>query len=61
VEGARARFRDLEISHLHGNAMLSREPFEASVRERVLALMGMLDEYMAGRGEDGTEGRGQRR
>ena len=53
---ARARFRYLEISDLHVNAMLAREPFEASIRDRALALMGMLDEYMAGRGEDGTEG-----
>lgn len=56
VEGARARFRHLEISDLHANAMLAREPFEASVRDRALALMGMLDEYMAGRGDDGAEG-----
>lgn len=56
VEGARARFRHLEITDLHANAMLAREPFEASVRDRALALMGMLDEYMAGRGDDGVEG-----
>lgn len=56
VEGARARFPHLEIAELHENTMLAREPFEASVRDRALALMGMLDAYMAGRGEDGAEG-----
>lgn len=56
VEGARARYRNLEISDLHANAMLAREPFEAAIRDRALALMGMLDEYMTGRGEDGAEG-----
>lgn len=53
---ARARFRYLEIADLHENSMLAREPFEASIRDRTFALMGMLDEYMAGRGEDGVEG-----
>lgn len=56
VEGARARFRHLDISDLHVNAMLAREPFEAAIRDRALALMGMLDEYMAGRSDDGVEG-----
>ena len=56
VESARARFTNLEIADLHENAMLSREPFEASVRDRAFALMGMLDAYMTGRGEDGAEG-----
>ncbi len=56
VEGARARFRHLDIADLHENAMLAREPFEAPIRDRALALMGMLDEYMAGRGQDGSEG-----
>lgn len=53
---ARARFRHLDIGDLHGNPMLAREPFEASVRDRALALMSMLDTYMAGRGQDGAEG-----
>ncbi|CDZ72570.1 Hypothetical protein NGAL_HAMBI2610_41950 [Neorhizobium galegae bv. orientalis] len=56
VEGARARFRHLEIAELHQNAMLAREPFEASVRDRALALMAMLDTYVAGRTENGAEG-----
>lgn len=53
---ARAQFPNLEIANLHDNTMLSREPFEASVRDRALALMGILDAYMAGRGENGDEG-----
>jgi hypothetical protein len=56
VEGARARFHHLEISDLHANTMLAREPFEAAIRDRALALMGMLNEYMAGRSDDGAEG-----
>lgn len=56
VERARARFRHLEIIDLHENAMLIREPFEASVRDRAFALMGMLNEYMADRGDNGAEG-----
>jgi hypothetical protein len=56
VEGARARFRYLEIAELHHNEMLAREPFEASVRDRAFALMSMLDKYVAGRSPNGAEG-----
>lgn len=56
VEVARARFRHLDISDLHQNPILAREPFEASIRDRALALFGLLDAYMAGRSEDGVEG-----
>ncbi len=56
VELARARYRHLEVADLHKHGMLAREPFESSVRDRSLALMRMLDDYMAGRSSDGTEG-----
>ena len=56
VEAARARYRHLEIAELHQHAMLTREPFEASVRDRALALMKFLNTYMAGRDEHGAEG-----
>lgn len=56
VEVARARFPHLDIADLHANAMLAREPFESSVRDRALGLMGLLNAYMAGRGDDGAEG-----
>lgn len=56
VETARARFEHLDIGDLHENPMLAREPFEASVRDRALALMGLLNDYMSGRDENGTEG-----
>ena len=56
VESARARHRYLEVADLHRHPMLAREPFEACVRDRSLALMRILDDYMAGRSSDGTEG-----
>lgn len=56
VETARARFEYLDIGNLHENPMLAREPFEASVRDRALSLMGLLNHYMSGRDENGTEG-----
>ena len=60
VNGARAKFKHLEIAALHTNEMLAREPFEASVRNRCLVLMRMLDDYMADRRLDGKEGAASR-
>lgn len=56
VEGARERFSHLEIADLHKNPMLAREPFEASIRDRALSLMAILDKYTAGRDAEGVEG-----
>ncbi len=56
IDAARARFKHLEIGDLHENPILAREPFEASVRDRALALMGLLDHYMSGREQSGAEG-----
>lgn len=56
VEIARTRFPHLDVADLHANAMLAREPFEASVRDRALALMGLLNAYMVGRRDDGADG-----
>ncbi|MCC4252495.1 hypothetical protein LL251_08695 [Sphingobium naphthae] len=56
VEAARARFPHLDIADLHTNSQLAREPFEASIRDRALALMALLNAYMAGRDEKGAEG-----
>ncbi|WP_199555243.1 hypothetical protein [Sandaracinobacteroides hominis] len=56
VEVARTRFPHLDIADLHANATLAREPFEASVRDKALTLMGLLNTYMAGRRDDGAEG-----
>lgn len=56
VETARARFEHLDIGDLHENPMLAREPFQASVRDRALALMRLLNDYMSGRDESGAEG-----
>jgi hypothetical protein len=55
VEGARDRFNHLEIGDLHKNAMLAREPFEPSIRDRALALMAILNRYVEGRDVDGVE------
>lgn len=56
VEAARQRFPNLEIGTLDANPVLAREPFEASLRDRSLELMKILNDYVAGRTEDGSEG-----
>lgn len=56
IETARARFEHLDIGDLHTDPMLAREPFEASVRDRTLALMQLLNHYMSGRDDNGAEG-----
>ncbi len=56
VEGARHRFPYLEIGLLDSRPVLAREPFEASVRDRALELLKVLNDYVAGRTEDGAEG-----
>ncbi|MBB3952635.1 hypothetical protein [Aureimonas jatrophae] len=60
VDHARTKYRYLDILGLHEHDLLAREPFEASIRDRSLALMGLLDAYMAGRRKDGSEGPGAR-
>jgi hypothetical protein len=57
IETARQRFPRLIIPNsIYEHPALAREPFEAVIRDRVLALLGFLDAYMAGRGPDGSEG-----
>ena len=56
IEAARRRFPNLEIGDLHANPALSREPFEASLRDRSLELMKALNDYVAGRSETGEDG-----
>lgn len=56
VAGARARFPNLDVSDLHLNPALAREPFQACLRDRALELMQILDRYVANRREDGAEG-----
>ncbi len=60
VETARTSFPHLEVADLHENRMLAREPFEASLRDRAMVLMGILEKYMIGRSVDGSEGPGSR-
>jgi hypothetical protein len=56
VEQARGRFPKLEIPDLvFQNRLLAREPFDAVIRERALALMGHLQAYMGSLGLDGSE------
>jgi hypothetical protein len=56
VAAARQRFPYLEIGDLDANPVLAREPFEASIRNRGLELLKILNAYVAGRTEDGAEG-----
>jgi hypothetical protein len=56
VEAARRRFPNLEIGELQANSALAREPFEASLRDRSLELMKVLNDYVANRNENGIEG-----
>lgn len=53
---ARQRFPHLEIGPIEENPSLAREPFEASLRDRSLELMKLLNSYVAGRNLDGSEG-----
>jgi len=57
VEAARVRFPYLVIpDNLYENPRLSREPFEISIANRALELLGYLNEYMKDRGPSGDEG-----
>src|SRR5262249_26046695 len=57
VESARLRFSNLTITDdVYENPNLLREPFEGSIRDRTMALLGHLDAYMAGRSPEGVEG-----
>ncbi|MCO4865705.1 MULTISPECIES: hypothetical protein [Cupriavidus] len=57
VVAARERFPRLHIPNsLYENSVLAKEPFEAPIRDRAMALFKHLDDYMAGRMPDGSEG-----
>ncbi len=57
VDAGRERFPRLIIpDSVYLNAALAKEPFEATIRDRALALLSHLDAYMAGRNPDGSEG-----
>lgn len=60
VKHARRRFSSLDVADLHLIPALAREPFEASVRDRALALMAMLNEYAQDRDINGCEGESAR-
>ncbi len=55
-ETARRRFPNLEIGPLEKDPRLAREPFEASLRDRCMELMQILNDYVSGRNDDGSEG-----
>lgn len=55
-EAARRRFPNLEIGPIERNPMLAREPFEASIRDRTLELLTILNDYVGARSDDGSEG-----
>ena len=57
VEYSRAKFPHLILPNaIFENAQLSREPFNAAIRDRTLVLLGYLNRYVADRNEDGAEG-----
>jgi hypothetical protein len=57
IEVARERFPHLVLSDdIFSNPALSKEPFDTSIRDRTLVLLGHLEEYMVGRNPDGSEG-----
>ena len=56
VESAPVRFHRLHLPNaIYEDGRLAREPFDAVLRDRIFALLGILDAYMAGRGPDGVE------
>jgi hypothetical protein len=57
VESARERFESLVLPDaLFLNPVLAREPFDTLIRDRSLVLLGHLNEFMAGRMPDGSDG-----
>ena len=56
IDMARERFANLDIGDLHRDAILAREPFEASIAKRAMSLLALLDTYAGDRSEDGAEG-----
>jgi hypothetical protein len=57
VQTARVRFPHLLIPNsIYENTTLSREPFEASIGDRALELLGYLNDYMTDRDASGAEG-----
>lgn len=57
VEEARQRFPNLLLPNaLYEEPRLSREPFDAIIRDRFYVLLGYLDAYMRGRDDAGNEG-----
>jgi len=57
IETARARFPKLLLpDSIWKNKRLANQPFDAVIRDRSLALLGHLDEYMLDRNRDGSEG-----
>ena len=62
VEQARQRFPHLILPDaLYEEPLLSREPFDAVIRDRFYVLLGYLNNYMAGRDDVGNEGPGSKR
>lgn len=56
VEVARERFENLLIPDaVYEDARLAREPFDAVVRDRIFALLSVLNSYMSARGDGGAE------
>lgn len=57
IERAREDFSLLLIpDSVYTNPALAKEPFDGPIRDRTLALLKNLNDYMSGRDEDGVEG-----
>ncbi len=57
IESARQRFPRLKLPDaIYQDVRLAREPFDAAIRDRVLALLRYLDLYMSDREPNGAEG-----
>lgn len=55
IEVGRERYEHLLLPDaIHENAKLTAEPFESSIAERALQLLGYLNEYVGSLGEGGT-------
>lgn len=57
IEAARIAYPSLQLPDaLYTDRRLAREPFDPIIRDRFYALLQLLEAYMRGRNEDGTEG-----
>jgi hypothetical protein len=62
IEFSRLKFPSLILpDSLYLDARLNKEPFDSVIRDRVLVLLGVLNDYAQGRNPDGSENESSRR